>query len=160
MAVEPGAREGKAFLREKLIDFQVKIADLGHEMETRVRYFEDREQQFYLELFEILDAFEAVAAFIENKKETVDKTGRMLGKNIGSIHKKLYRLLKSRGIVKLTFSENKARMDQCKVIDTQPRPELDDETILSVVKPGYADKNSGRVIRKAEVITVSNQTQP
>ena len=47
-------------------------------------------------------------------------------------------------------------MDYCKVVDTQESADIANETILSVVKNGYIDKNKKKVLRKAEVITVLN----
>ena len=64
--------------------------------------------------------------------------------------------MKSGDIVKMEFPENKARMDYCKIVDTRQEPELDNETIVSVVKNGYVNRQDGTVVRKAEVITVLN----
>ncbi len=47
-------------------------------------------------------------------------------------------------------------MDHCKVIDTKAIPNMENETILSVVKNGYMNKEENVVLRKAEVITVLN----
>lgn len=150
----------KEFLRDKFIEFQLKIADLSHALAERESQFLEKEQKFYLDLLDILDAFQAVDETIETKKDTLDKTARMLGKNIRSIHKKLIRLMKSRGITRMEFPENKARMHHCKVIDTRTRADLENETILSVAKNGYIDNEKGTVLRKAEVITVLNDAGP
>jgi len=56
----------------------------------------------------------------------------------------------------MEFPENKARMDYCKIVDTRQEPELDNETIVSVVKNGYVNRQDGTVVRKAEVITALN----
>jgi molecular chaperone GrpE (heat shock protein) len=48
-------------------------------------------------------------------------------------------------------------MDYCKIVDTRPEPEMDNETIVSVVKNGYINQKDGIVVRKAEVITVLNE---
>ena len=77
--------------------------------------------------------------------------------NTRSIHKKLVRLLKTDHIVPMEFAGNRARIDYCKVVETRPEPELADETILKVIKNGYINKLNGTVIRKADVITVSNE---
>jgi hypothetical protein len=73
------------------------------------------------------------------KEDVLDKTARMLGKNIRSIHKKLSRLMQSRGISRIEFPNGKARIDPCKVTETHPRADLENETILSIVKSGYID---------------------
>jgi len=148
---------GKEFLKEKLVEFQLKIAELNHSMAKQLNSFQEREKGLALGLLDILDAFENIDETIEAKKDKFDKTARMLSKNIGSVHKKLIRLMKSIDIVKMEFPDNKARIDYCKIIDTRPEPEMENETIVSVVKNGYVNKQDGSVVRKAEVITVLNQ---
>lgn len=148
---------GKEFLKEKLVEFQLKIAELNHSMAKQLNSFQEREKGLALRLLDILDAFENIDETIEAKKDEFDKTARMLSKNIGSVHKKLIRLMKSIDIVKMAFPDNKARIDYCKIIDTRPEPEMENETIVSVVKNGYVNKQDGSVVRKAEVITVLNE---
>lgn len=146
----------KAYLRQKLIAFQLKIAELSHSLSEQQDRFEKKQKDHYLGLFEILDAFEILEETIESKEDQMDKPARMLCKNIRSIHKKLVRLIKVDHIVPMVFTDNSARMDHCKVIETRPEPELAPETILEVIKNGYINKLDGTVLRKAEVITVAN----
>ena len=148
---------GKEFLKEKLVEFQLKIAELNHSMAKQLNSFQEREKGLALRLLDILDAFENIDETIEAKKDKFDKSARMLSKNIGAVHKKFIRLMKSIDIVKMEFPDNKARIDYCKIIDTRPGPEMENETIVSVVKNGYVNKQDGSVVRKAEVITVLNQ---
>ena len=150
-------KAGKEFLREKLIGFQLKIAELNHSMTQQRNGFQEREKALTLSLLDILDAFENIDDTIETQKDKFDKTARMLSKNIRSVHKKLNRLMKSGDIVKMEFSDNKARMDYCKIVDTRQAPKLNNETILAVVKNGYVNRQDGTVVRKAEVITVLNE---
>lgn len=146
----------KAYLRQKLIAFQLKIAELSHSLSEQQDRFEKKQKDHYLGLFEILDAFEILEETIESKEDQMDKPARMLCKNIRSIHKKLVRLIKVDHIVPMVFTDNSARMDHCKVIETRPEPELAPETILEVIKNGYINKLDGTVLRKAEVITVAD----
>jgi len=111
----------------------------------------------YLNLFEVLDAFENLNETIQAKEDGFDKTTRGLAKTIRSIHRKLTRLLKSNHIVQIEFPANKARMEYCKIVDTRKAAAMENEAILSVVKHGYINKQQGRVLRKAEVITVLNR---
>lgn len=146
----------KAYLRQKLIAFQLKIAELSHSLSEQQDRFEKKQKDHYLGLFEILDAFEILEETIESKEDQMDKPARMLCKNIRSIHRKLVRLIKVDHIVPMVFTDNSARMDHCKVIETRPEPELAAETILEVIKNGYINKSDGTVLRKAEVITVAD----
>lgn len=143
-------------LKEKLIEFQQTIAQLKLTIVRTEESFLKKEKDSFLNLLEVMDSFEALEKNLETKKETLDKTARMLGKNILSIHKKLFRYFQSASIVKMEFSENKATMERCKIIETRISPGLKDETILEIVKNGYINEQDGTVLRKAEVITVSN----
>jgi len=148
----------KEFLKDKFIEFQQKIAELNHCLaETRDSY-QKREKDFILELLTIIDAFENIDEIIEAKQDTFDKSARRLTKNIRSIHRKLTRLLRTHAVAPMHFPDNMARMDYCKIVDTRTAPESKNETILAVVKNGYIDERDGTVLRKAEVITVSNES--
>ena len=148
----------KAFLRERFIAFQKKIADLGHALRQQEDAFQQRESSLYMGIFEILDALENIEESVRARENEFDKAARHLAKNIRSVHKKLIRLLKANDIVRIEFPDNMARMEPCKVVDTEESHTLEDETILSVVKNGYMRKDNGKVLRKAEVITVLNKS--
>ena len=146
----------KAFLKQKFIEFQLKIAELNRRLQETRDSFQQREENLMLELLTLLDAFENIEETIEAKQDEFDKSARMLSKNIRSIQKKLKRLLQAHDVVPMQFPDNMARIDRCKVLDTRFAPESKNEKILSVVKNGYIDKRDGKVLRKAEVITVLN----
>ena len=146
----------KELLRNKFIKFQQTIADLKLDISQNNDLFKQKEIGLFLGLFEILDALENVEKTIESKKKGLDKTSRMLGKNIRSIHKKLLRIVNSADIIQMSFPDNKATMEECKIIDTQNNLEMENETIINIIKNGYINKNDKTVLRKAEVITISN----
>lgn len=152
----PMAGEKKEQLREKLIGFQRKIADLKRKLDRQEQDFSDRETQLLSGFFEVMDAFEILEANLESKKESLDKPARMMKKNIQSISKKLYRTFTSNGIEQIRFKEGEVDMTQCKIIDTRQNPDLPEETLLEIVKNGYINTRDDKVLRKAEVITVRN----
>lgn len=147
----------KEFLKEKFVEFQRIIAEQKHELAQQQEQFMQREQSYYMGLFEILDAFENIDTILESRKDELDKSARMLGRNIRSIHKKTSRLVRSAEIVPIEFPDNRAIMHLCKVVETRPDPDLENETILSIVKNGYIKRVDGTVLRKAEVVTVLNE---
>ncbi len=147
----------KELLREKLIDFQLKIAALDHTLKEQEDRFKSRENALYLNLFEVLDAFENLAKTIKAKEDGFDKTTRRIAKNISSIQQKLARSLKLRGIIPVEFKDNQARMEYCKIVETRQDPQMENESILSIIKTGYLDKNSNKVLRKAEVVIIVNR---
>jgi molecular chaperone GrpE (heat shock protein) len=146
----------KQQLKQKLIRFQQQISELKQALARKETQFQEREKDLFSDLFDIVDALKNIDTLVESKQDQLDKTGKKLGKNIGAVHRKLLRQLRSRGIVPIRFPDNKAAMETCKVIETREQPDLNNETILEVVKPGYLREQDGTVIRKAEVITVLN----
>jgi len=150
-------KEEKVFLREKFIEFQRRTAELSHMLREQKQAHQNRENALFLDLFEVLDAFENLDDNMAAKEDTFDKTTRMMAKNIRSICKKLIRLLRNNHIVQISFPDNKASMEYCKVLETRELPDMKNETILSVVRNGYMNTERNEVLRKAQVITVRNE---
>ena len=149
-------KKEKELLREKLIEFQLRIAELTQTAREREDCFQAKEKALWLDLFDTLDAFENLDEIIQTKKAEFDKTTLLLTKNIRAIHRRLIRLLKARHIVRIEFPDKKAQMEYCKIVETQESADLENEMILSILKNGYMDKQHNKVLRKAEVITVLN----
>lgn len=146
----------KELLKQKIIKFQQTIAELKLTLAQKEELFDKNTKDSFLGLLDIMDAFETLENNLETKKDNLDKTAKMLGKNIISIHRKLARHFQSAFIVPLTFPKNKATRELCKIIETREDPELENEIILEIVKKGYINTRNGIVLRKAEVITVLN----
>jgi molecular chaperone GrpE (heat shock protein) len=149
-------KKEKAFLREKFVEFQLKAAELNHALTEQRHAFQSKEKELFNSLFEVTDAFENLEEILSEKEESSDKTVQMLSRNIRSIRKKLIRIFKASHVVPLEFPDKKACMEYCKVLETRRVPDMENETILSVVKTGYINTEQNAVLRKAEVITVSN----
>lgn len=147
-------------LREKLIEFQREIVELKQADKERKEAAEQQEQGLLLELLEVLDAFDNLEKNIQGKEEGLDRSGQRLVRSTRAIQRKLLRLLRSRHIEPLEFSDKKARMEQCKIIATENDPARGNEEIISVEKKGYMDIERGVILRKAEVITVYNDGPP
>ncbi|OQY52095.1 MAG: nucleotide exchange factor GrpE [Desulfobacteraceae bacterium 4572_89] len=147
----------KELLRQKIIEFQQTIAELNIALTQKEELFYKKERDSFLGLLDIMDALGALEKNLETKKDKLDKTAKMLGKNIHSIHRKLLRYFKSASIVPMEFPGNKATMEYCKVIETRGHPGLENETIIEVVKNGFLNQQDNQVLRKAEVITVLNE---
>jgi molecular chaperone GrpE (heat shock protein) len=146
----------KQRLKQKLIRFQQQISELKQTLAQKEMQFQEREKAVFSDLFEIVDVLDNIDRFVASKQDQMDKTGKKLGRNIGAVHRKLLRQLRSRGIVPIHFSDNKAAMETCKIIETHEQPDLANETILEILKTGYIHEQNGTVLRKAEVITVLN----
>jgi molecular chaperone GrpE (heat shock protein) len=146
----------KAYLKSKLIEFQVKIAQMARKMREQEDSYQTREKTLFLSLFEVLDAFKNLDDMIKSKEDQLDKSSRRMAKNIRNINKKLVRILKAHHITPIELDESKARMEYCKIADTKQADDLENETILDVIKTGYRDNRKDIILRKAEVITVLN----
>ena len=144
------------FLRDRLVSFQRDIARLKQQDREREELFQDRERAFLLELFAILDGFDNLERNIRDKEDTLDKTGRRLVKNVQAIKRKMLRLLRTRHIEPMEINDNKAQIEQCKVVGVQSDPTRENREIISVEKKGYIDTEQNTVVRKAEVVTVNN----
>ncbi|WP_339134015.1 MAG: nucleotide exchange factor GrpE [Candidatus Electrothrix sp. GW3-4] len=157
MAEQGGEKAPDALLREKLIGFQREIAELKRIKQEQKDVAEQREQELLLGLFEVLDAFDNLEKNIQGKEGFLDKTGQRFVQSTRAIQRKLLRLLRSRHVEPLEFPDNKARMEQCRIIATEKDPVRANEEIISVEKKGYLDIAGKRVLRKAEVVTVHNE---
>jgi len=70
----------KAFLREKFITFQKKIASLGHSLRQQEDAFQQRESSLCMGIFEILDALENIEESVGAREDEFDKTAQRLAK--------------------------------------------------------------------------------
>lgn len=147
----------KERLRDKIVEFQSTIAELKKQVRDREQSAEEKEKRLFLELLEVMDTFDLLEKTIAEKRGELNKPGRMLSKNFKSVAKKLTRMLKTNDIVRIDFEDDRATMEHCKVVETKPEPDRENETILSVLKSGYMDRKRNIVLRKAEVVTVLNE---
>lgn len=141
----------------KLVSFQREIISLKQKGKEQEEASGMQERDFLLDLFEVADALDLLESNTQGRQDSLDKTGRRLVKNIKAIKRKLLRLLASRHIEPLQLNSSKALISQCKVVATQADPDSDNETIIVVQKKGYIDTARNAILRKAEVITVSNE---
>lgn len=152
-------KEKKDFLRARLIAFQREIDTLKRAEREQQHLHREKDDAFCMGLFEVLDAFERMEENLAEREGSLDKSSRMLAKNVRSIHRKLSRVLKANHRIPVEFPDGRARMDTCKVVGVEEAPDKPNETVLSVLKKGYVDTESNRILRKAEVITVRNPEQ-
>lgn len=141
----------KEQLREKLIAFQRAAINLSAELEAHKRETLDKENDLFLELVGVLDAFENL--FNNLNQESLDKSTKRAFKSVGAIQRKLRRLLEAQGIEQLEFPDGRAEVGRCKVIETQATDAAEEGSILAVVRAGY--RRGEQILRPAEVITAS-----
>lgn len=142
----------KVLLRDKIIKFQREILSLSSQLTARERTFQELDNKRHLELLAVLDAFENIFTNIDAKQDSFDKSTKRTLKSFQAIHRKLVRLLEKDGITKIDLTTGKAEIGLCKIVETRESDEMEDGSIISVVRSGYRHGNS--IIRPAEVITV------
>ncbi|WPL14825.1 MULTISPECIES: nucleotide exchange factor GrpE [Thiorhodovibrio] len=128
---------------------------LSAELEAHKRETRNQEDDLFLELVGVLDAFENLFNNMAPMDEqgSLDKSTKRAFKSVRAIHRKLRRLLEARGIEQLDFPDGRALLGRCKVIETQARDDVEEGTILAVVRNGY--HRGEQILRPAEVITAS-----
>jgi len=141
----------KERIRAKLIEFQKAAIGLTSELEACRREARENENDLFLELVGVLDAFENL--FNNLSPDTMDKTAKRALKSVGAIQRKLTRLLEARGLERLDLSDARAQVGLCKVVETRATEAAEEGTILAVVRNGY--RRGEQVLRPAEVITAS-----
>ena len=151
-------KKEKEFLRKKFIVFQLKIYELNRALKEQQQECTAREKERDIQLFEIMDAFENLNENIKEREGEFDKTSRMLVRNMRSIQRRLIRILEDDHKFPVEFPDNKAKMEYCEIVETREMPGLENETILSIIRTGYIDKQHKTVLRKARVITVRNKS--
>lgn len=110
-------------------------------------------KQFFLSIIKIIDNF-------ENKEENLlerhgqDAAVQKVIQSYRSIKKQLLSLLEKHEVTPLTFPDNCLIPGYAKVVDTEPDRSKPNDTIISIVKNGYAKGDV--LIREAEVIVVKN----
>lgn len=144
----------KALLRWKLVAFQRRIHALAREFKEREESFRQGERETLLEFLGLVDIIETLEENLAGRGGP--EAAALRERAVGHLRRRLLRMLEARGVAPLNFPDNKARMDSCKVVETRPAEGLADETILAVVRKGYADTRRRAVLRKAEVVTVRN----
>lgn len=147
----------KELLFDRIVGFQRKIAKLNKTINDQEEEFALRQRELFGDLFDILDAFENLGKNIEAKSGSFDKSTNRMVKSILKINRKLLRTLKDRDIEPLSFPDNQARMELCKVVATEKSTKLTNGKIISIEKTGYIDTRQNLILRKAEVTTVLNK---
>lgn len=145
-------------LFERIVGFQRKIAKLDKTINDQAEEYALQQTELFGDLFTIIDAFDQLDKNLAAKKDSLDKSTRLMIKSTLKIKRKLLRILKDRNIEPLNFPDKLARMELCKVIATEEAPQLSNETIISIEKTGYIDTLQNLILRKAEVISVLNST--
>lgn len=114
----------------------------------------DQFREFVLGIIEVIDTFEkAEEAIKERNLNSTEESSKIINR-YNSVMKKLNKLLQRNGVSKLEFPDNRLIVGFCKVVDTEPDPSLQNDSIIEIIRNGYIHGKES--IREAEIIIVKN----
>lgn len=143
----------KARLREKLIVFQKQLMTLSGEVRSGKQQCQDEAEALFLDLCDVLDAFENVFARLEEQESSLDASMQRTLKSFQAIHRKVLRILEERGVTPIELLDSKASMELCQVVETREDPDQEEGTVLATIRNGY--RQGPKVLRPVEVVTVA-----
>lgn len=141
-------------LENKITQFQSRIVLSQDERNKYERQGYESERKLYLELFDMLDAFDRVMHKIEPKLPELEKSIFRSFMSIEAIRGQIMSILERRGITQIQFPENKIIVGYCRIVETIKDPAKDNDTIVHIQKHGYI--RGTEVLRQAELIIVKN----
>lgn len=142
-----------SILRNILAADKQAIVGLRQEVTDLQNHHHDLSRDFCLGIISVLDSFESKEGNLSLRYEADEQAQRVI-KSYSSIKKQLLGLLAKHGVTQLEFPDGRLPIGFAKVIDTEPAPGQENDTIVGVVKPGYV--RGSQVVREAEVIVVRN----
>ena len=112
-------------------------------------------EELFLELLEIFDSLEFFLDYLTENPEPNPKFYQRLPKSLSTIKNKLLRILEKRQVKAIALSDNKPDYSVCQVVDREPREDLEEHTIVKIVRKGFAIES--KLLRPMEVITARRE---
>ncbi|BDA69770.1 hypothetical protein RIVM261_074960 [Rivularia sp. IAM M-261] len=106
-------------------------------------------EELFLELLEVIDSLEILQNYM-NLQLDVPPNWASLPKGIGSIKKRMLGILEKRQVAPIEFEQTKPDFSLCKVVGTEARDDLENQTITKIVKRGFSLNKE--ILRPVEVI--------
>ncbi len=124
---------------------------LKQSLKQKSEQSESEKEELFLELLEVFDALEFFLNYIEEHRDPSPKFFERLPKSIGTIQKKLLKILEKRQVKSIALLATKPDYTICQVVDREEREDLEEQTITKVVRQGFQVKS--KILRPVEVIT-------
>ncbi|KKI98053.1 nucleotide exchange factor GrpE [Prochlorothrix hollandica] len=148
---------------QKLISakkYQELISELSHllkehfslkqENSKQQQQFKSSSEELYLELLEVMDTVESLLNYVTESPEISPQFLKRLPRSISGIQQKLLDVLQRRQVCSITPKSIIADFQMCRVIDYEIREDLEENTILKTVRPGFSIEE--KILRPVEVI--------
>jgi molecular chaperone GrpE (heat shock protein) len=140
---------------EELIVQNLKTTNLlKNKVEKKENEKHDLLKDISLKIIDIIDSYESIEEWvIDNQYNKVDEA-RKTNNRYKNIQKKLLALLKSQGISKIEFPDNRLIVGLCEVIETEADRNRKNDEIITIIRNGYI--RGKELIRPAQIIVVKN----
>jgi molecular chaperone GrpE (heat shock protein) len=127
---------------------------LKNEVEQKENEKHDLLKEISLKIIDVIDSFENSAEWVaENDFDKVEEARKTVSK-FKIVHRKLLGLLKSYGVTKIEFPDNRLIVGLCDVVETEADSNRKNDEIISVIRNGYI--RGKELIRPAQIIVVKN----
>ena len=127
---------------------------LKNEVEQKENEKHDLLKEISLKIIDVIDSFENSAEWVaENDFDKVEEARKTVSK-FKIVHRKLLGLLKSYGVTKIEFPDNRLIVGLCDVVETEADNNRKNDEIISVIRNGYI--RGKELIRPAQIIVVKN----
>jgi len=139
-----------------------KISELSNQLRKTEDELESAYKTLLSDFLKVIDTFEQAEMIIEEKKWTENKHTRKAVSRLLTAKKKAVSTFEKHGVTPMSFENNLANDDDCKIIDVECNKDYPDNYILRTEKKGYmlSKEKEGVVtsenLRLAEVVIVKN----
>jgi len=139
-----------------------KISELNNRLRKTEYELESAYKTLLLDFLKVIDAFEQAETIIEEKKWNENRHTKKVVNRLLTAKKKAVSVFEKHGVTPMSFENNLANDDNCKIIDVECNRDLPDNYILRTDKKGYvlSREKDGQTIpenlRLAEVVIVKN----
>jgi molecular chaperone GrpE len=146
--------EEKVKIQKEMGDALKEIASLKQSLRQKEQYFLSEKEQIFIELLEVFDAMESPLDYLRNSSDIDPLFIKRLPKSLGNVQQKLSIVLEKRQVSRIDIQGDKPDFTCCQVVDREEREDLEDQTIIKVVRQGF--RLGEKVLRPIEIITAKN----
>ena len=137
-----------------LIELIREVESLKDKLRAGETQAHEEKKDMLRSLLGVMDAFDRVFRNVAPKEASADRQTQIWLGNFRGVRKKLESFFQQEGVAKIDTPEGKVMPGFHEVYETRENLELDTDTILEVVEPGYMWRQ--QVLRKSKVIAVKN----
>ena len=140
-------------LEESIQNFQKLILEQDHKIEELESSKDQDLDNLFKDLITVIDAFNKADLRLKEQFPENEEVAKSR-KRFATAKNKLVEILNKNVVVEIEFPDGMATLEDCEIDETEPDTSKADDTIISIVNPGY--RRNGRLIRLAKVVVVKN----